>query len=255
MTNPTGKGPLFTKEQQAFWSFQPLKDPPLPQVKHTAWPKNGIDHFILAKLEAKGLKPAMAADRRTLLRRVTFDLTGLPPTPAEIAAFLQDTTPDAFAKVVDRLLASPAYGERWARHWLDVVRYAESTACDENTAFGNAWRYRDYVINAFNQDRPYNRSSPNNWPAICCRPARPGRQPDRLTATGFLTLGPKLLAEPDKTKMVMDIVDEQIDVVSKTFLGLTVSCPAATITSSTRFRPGIITRWRASSRARKPWPR
>ena len=121
-------------EQQAFWSFQPVKDYPVPAVKNAAWAKNPIDNFILAKLEEKGLKPAPPADKLTLLRRATFDLTGLPPTPSEIDDFLSDRSPDAFAKVVDRLLASPRYGERWGRHWLDVARYADSTGADEDIA-------------------------------------------------------------------------------------------------------------------------
>ena len=144
---------------------------PLPTVKDAAWPQSPIDHFILAKLEAAGLAPAAPADKRTLIRRVTFDLIGLPPTPDEIDAFLADDRPDAFERLVDRLLASPAYGERWGRHWLDVARYADSNGLDENVAHGNAWRYRDYVVAAFNSDKPY-RPVPraSNSPATCFRP-------------------------------------------------------------------------------------
>ena len=127
----------------------------LPPTKNATWPQSPLDHFILAKLEAAGLSPAPPADKRTLIRRVTFDLTGLPPTPEEIDAFLADDRPDAFARLVDRLLASPAYGERWGRHWLDVARYADSNGLDENVAHGNAWRYRDYVVAAFNGDKPF----------------------------------------------------------------------------------------------------
>jgi len=121
------------------------------------WAQSPIDRFILAGLEAKGLQPAPFADRRTLIRRATYDLTGLPPTPAEIHDFLNDTRPDAFAHMVDRLLASPAYGERWGRQWLDVARYADSNGVDENLVYANAWRYRDYVVRAFNQDKPIDR--------------------------------------------------------------------------------------------------
>src|SRR5262245_53067923 len=134
------------------WAFQPPADPAVPAVKDKVWPKTPLDNFILAKLESAGLAPAEAADRRTLIRRATFDLTGLPPTAAEIDAFLADDRPDAFAQLVDRLLASSAYGERWGRHWLDVARYADSNGLDENVAHGNAWRYRDYVVSAFNRD-------------------------------------------------------------------------------------------------------
>ena len=143
---------------RTFWSFQPVRRPALPAVKNTAWPRNDLDRFILARLEAEELAPVSEADRRTLLRRATFDLTGLPPTPEEVDAFVKDSHPDAWKRVVDRLLASPHYGERWARHWLDVARYAE----DQAHTFGvkpnsNAWRYRDWVIAAFNNDMPYDR--------------------------------------------------------------------------------------------------
>ena len=124
-------------------------------MKATGWPTSPLDRFILAELEKKGLTPAPPADKRTLIRRATFDLTGLPPTPEEVDAFLADQSPDAFAKVVDRLLASPHYGERWGRHWLDLARYADSNGMDENVAYANAFRYRDYVIRAFNADKPY----------------------------------------------------------------------------------------------------
>src|SRR4051794_17408839 len=157
-TSPNHGGPLFNDEQREFWAFQPVRPPPVPEVRTPQLEiRNEIDRFVLAKLEAAGLKPAPPADRRTLVRRATFDLTGLPPTPDEIDAFLKDTTANAWEKVIDRLLASSAYGERWGRHWLDVARYADSNGLDENTAFGNAWRYRDYVIRSFNADRPFDR--------------------------------------------------------------------------------------------------
>ncbi|MFN3653618.1 MAG: DUF1553 domain-containing protein [Armatimonadota bacterium] len=212
------------KERESHWSFQPMKDPAVPKVKNAAWVHSPIDAFILAKLEAKGLAPAPKADKRTLIRRVTFDLTGLPPTPAEIDAFLADTSPQALAKVVDRLLASPAYGERWGRHWLDVARYADSNGLDENTAFGNAWRYRDYVVRSFNADKPYNQFVKEQLAGDLLPASNDQQTVDQLTATGFLVLGPKVLAEPDKGKMVMDIVDEQIDTVGKAFMGLTLGC-------------------------------
>jgi hypothetical protein len=139
------------------WSFQPVKDYPAPAVRDRGWVESPIDAFILAKLEKEGLKPAPPADKLTLLRRATFDLTGLPPTEREIADFLADDSPRAFEEVVDRLLASPRYGERWGRHWLDVARYADSTGADEDHRYPYAWRYRDYVIDAFNRDLPYDR--------------------------------------------------------------------------------------------------
>ena len=141
-----------TDEARNWWSFQPVKKPAAPEIKDAGWPRGDLDKFVLAGLEAKGLKPVADADKLTLLRRVYFDLIGLPPTPEEINAFLKDTSPDAFAKVADRLLASPQFGERWGRHWLDVARYAESTGKEHNYTLPEAWRYRDYVIAAFNAD-------------------------------------------------------------------------------------------------------
>src|SRR5262249_20274091 len=143
------------KERSGHWSLLALQRPGPPRVKDQAWVRSPIDAFILAKLEEKGLTPASAGDKRTLLRRVTFDLIGLPPTPDEIAAFLSDNSADAYAKVVDRLLASPHYGERWARHWLDLVRYAETLGHEFDIDIPDAWRYRDYVIRACNDDVPY----------------------------------------------------------------------------------------------------
>ena len=156
-TRPIARPRIDVEHGRAFWAFRPPAAPAIPTVRDPSWPRTPLDRFILAGLEAAGLRPAPPADRRTLIRRATFDLTGLPPTPAEVDAFLADDSPDAFARVVDRLLASPHYGERWGRHWLDVARYADSNGLDENVAHGNAWRYRDYVIAAFNRDKPFDR--------------------------------------------------------------------------------------------------
>ncbi|HTN77876.1 MAG TPA: DUF1549 and DUF1553 domain-containing protein, partial [Pirellulaceae bacterium] len=199
-------------------------DAPPPAVNDAAWVTSPVDRFILAGLEAKGLAPAPRADQRTLIRRATFDLTGLPPTPEEVAAFIADTRPDAFARLVERLLNSPAYGERWGRHWLDVVRYADSNGLDENVAHGNAWRYRDYVVSAFNDDKPFNQFVREQLAGDLLPAANDAQRAEQLIATGFLAIGPKVLAEPDETKMEMDIVDEQIDTVGKAFLGLTLGC-------------------------------
>jgi len=215
---------VLTDAQRNFWSFKPVQKSPPPAVKSKTWVKSPIDAFVLAKLEAKGLKPAAPADRRTLIRRAYFDLIGLPPTPEAVDAFLADKSPDAFAKVVDHLLALPQYGERWGRRWLDVARYADSNGLDENTAFGNAYRYRDYVVAAFNKDKPYNTFIQEQLAGDLLPATGDEIRNERLTAVGFLSLGPKVLAEPDKAKMMMDIVDEQIEVTSKAFLGLTVAC-------------------------------
>jgi cytochrome c553 len=207
------------------WSFQPVRPVAVPEIRSPGFEiHNEIDRFVLAKLDATGVRPAPPADRRTLIRRVTFDLTGLPPTPGEIDSFLKDTSPDAYEKVVDRLLASPAYGERWGRHWLDVARYADSNGLDENVAHGNAWRYRDYVINAFNADKPYDRFLLEQIAGDLLPADSPAGRYELLTATGFLALGPKVLAEPDEKKMELDIVDEQVDTLGRTVLGLTLGC-------------------------------
>ncbi len=203
-----------------FWAFQLPKLPAAPAVRTKSWGTSPIDRFVLAKLEPSGLKPAPAADKRTLLRRATFDLTGLPPTPAEVDAFLKDTKPGAFERVIDRLLASPAYGERWGRHWLDVARYADSNGVDENLVYINAWRYRDYVVSAINADKPINRFFHEQLAGDLMPDA--GR--DGIIATGYLSLGPKMLAEDDPVKQELDIIDEQVDTLGKTFMGMTFGC-------------------------------
>ncbi len=199
--------------------MQPIKKIAPPAVKDKKWAQSPIDNFILARLEAAGLKPAPPADKRTLIRRAYFDLIGLPPSPEEVEAFVNDKAPNAYEKVIDKLLASSQYGERWGRRWLDVARYADSNGLDENTAFGNAWRYRDYVIAAFNKDKPYNEFIKEQIAGDLMPTDDPIVRNERLTATAFLSLGPKVLAEPDKPKMLMDIVDEQIDTTSKSVLG------------------------------------
>ena len=215
--------PSFTKEQTSHWAFQPVKKPGLPAVRNGDWVRSPIDVFMLAKLEEKGLKPAPAADPRTLIRRVYFDLIGLPPSVEAVEAFVKDCDGTngqpaaAFAKVVDELLASPRYGERWARHWLDVARYADSNGMDENLVFGNAWRYRDYVIQAFNSDKPYDQFVREQIAGDLLKEPNP-------VATGFLCIGPKMLAEDDPVKMEMDIIDEQLDTLGRAFLGMTFGC-------------------------------
>lgn len=218
-------GPLFSKEQKEFWAFMPVQDVAPPHVKKKKWVQTPIDAFILARLEGQKLSPAPPATKRDLIRRVTFDLTGLPPTPQEVEGFVGDESPSAFAKIVDRLLATPAYGERWGRHWLDVARYAESNGLDENTAFANAWRYRDYVIRAFNSDKPFDEFVREQIAGDLLPPSSDKQvQSDRLTALGYLAIGPKLLAEPDKQKMLLDIADEQLDTIGRGLMGLTLGC-------------------------------
>ena len=226
-----GPGPLGSAKEGAdtaansFWAFEKPTKSALPGVKQREWVKSPLDAFILAALEARGLRPAPPADKRNLIRRATFDLTGLPPTSEEVQAFVADDSPGAFAKLVDRLLASPRYGEKWARHWLDIARYADSNGLDENLVYKNAFRYRDYVINAFNKDKPYDQFiheqlAGDLLPGV----ADAETIYERKTATGFLALGAKMLAEDDPVKMQMDIIDEQIDTMGRAFLALTVGC-------------------------------
>jgi mono/diheme cytochrome c family protein len=199
------------------WAFQPIQNEPPPPVQAGHWPTTSIDRFILAKLEEKGLTPSPGADRRTLIRRATFDLIGLPPTPEEIAAFEADSSPDAFARVVDRLLASPQYGERWGRYWLDVARYADTKGYVffQESEFPWAYTYRDYVIRAFNEDLPYDQFVLQQLAADLL-PLGKDKRP--LTALGFLTLGGRFMNNQQ------DILDDRIDVVARGLLGLTVTC-------------------------------
>jgi len=215
----------FTAEEKKFWAYQPIAKSAPPQVKNVGWVKSPIDAYVLAKLEEKNLKPAPPADKLTLLRRASYDLTGLPPTEKEIKDFLADDSPKAFEKVVERLLASPRYGEKWGRNWLDVARYADSTGNDEDHRYPFAWKYRDYVIEAFNNDLPYDQFVREQI-AGDQLPAPDGKEVNRrgIIATGFLALGPKAVAQQDKKKMLYDVFDEQVDVTTRAFLGLTVSC-------------------------------
>ncbi len=224
-TNQTTAQKINLEHGRSFWSFQPPTEPDVPAVSDEDWPTSVLDRFILASLENADLRPASPANKRTLIRRATLDLLGIPPSPGEIEAFLADDRPDAFVILVDRLLASPQYGERWARHWLDVARYADSNGLDENLAYGNVWRYRDYVVESFNRDKPYDRFVLEQIAGDLLPPPQTfsGRN-EQLIATGFLSLGPKVLAEPDPNKMEVDIIDEQVDTVGRTFMGLTLGC-------------------------------
>jgi mono/diheme cytochrome c family protein len=221
---------------KAHWSFQPVKKPALPTVSNPAWCKTPVDNFVLAKLDANGMAPNTPADKSTLIRRVTFDLIGLPPSEAEIEDFLTDTSPNAYARVVDRLLASPHYGERWARYWLDVARYSDTKGeppkqkGEVDPRFPFAWTYRDYVIDAFNKDKPYNQFiieqlAADRLEAVEIakdkaknKAAEPPVDQSKLAALGFLTLGPQFEGRMD------DIIGDRIDVTTKAFLGLTVAC-------------------------------
>jgi cytochrome c553 len=219
-----------TELQRRWWAFQPVRIVKVPTVMNREWPRSDLDRFVLTELEKQSIPPANSAERRVLLRRVTFDLIGLPPTPKETEAFLKDNSPLAFATVVDRLLASPLYGQRWARHWLDVVRYADYH--DGNPKARNpvcepleAWRYRDWVVQSFNRDLPFNQFIAHQIAGDLLF-APDGKQPyaDGLIATTFLVNGAWDRGDADKEKMVSDMVDDQIDTVGKAFMGLTLGC-------------------------------
>ncbi len=221
---PVVKPQLDLDKARQFWSLQPLSQASPPTVKDPEWGRNAIDRYVLARLESHGLQPARRADPRVLVRRVYFDLTGLPPTPAQVDEFVADPSPEAFARLVDRLLDSSRFGERWGRHWLDVVRYGESTGMERNFTFPYAWRYRDYVIAAFNDDKPFDRFIVEQIAGDLLPAENTEQRNEQLIATGLLAIGTKSLNEPNREKFLMDVVDEQIDVTTQAFLAFTASC-------------------------------
>ena len=208
------------------WSFRKVQRPPPPVVRSRGWVRDDLDAYILAKLEAAGLEPNPDADRYTLIRRIAFDLTGLPPTESEIRNFANDEAPldKALVRVVDRYLDSDRFGERWGRHWLDVVRYADSVGRNWNAPFTYAWRYRDYVIDSLNNDKPYDRFIIEQLAGDLLPAKNLAARREQLVATGMLALGPTDIIVPEGEKLMMDRVDEQIDVVTRGLLALTVSC-------------------------------
>jgi hypothetical protein len=210
----------ITQRRKDHWAWKRPVRPPLPTSKNPAWVRNPVDAFILSKLEAAGLAPAPQATRDQLLRRVTLDLTGLPPTLGEIDEFLADKSATAWERVIDRLLASPHYGERWGRHWLDVARYADSNGFEFDEPRPDAWRYRDYVIAAFNADKPYDRFIDEQ---LAGDELFPG-QAEALIATGFNVLGPDMTDASDQAKRRQDTLDDMTDTVGLVFLGMTLGC-------------------------------
>jgi mono/diheme cytochrome c family protein len=224
----TRGGPI-TAEERRFWSFQPVSQPTVPGVRDAAWPLTTVDSFVLARLEAEGLRPVGPADRRTLLRRVTFDLTGLPPTPEEIRAFLDDDSPDAFDRVVERLLGSKHYGERWGRHWLDVARYADTAGDGADYPVREAYRYRNYVIDAFNGDKPYDEFLREQIAGdILAREGLARGEPqakyaERVIATGYLAVGKRFGYNLNPEFQHLDIADTQ-ETLGRSVLGLSLGC-------------------------------
>lgn len=214
------KGGVVTEEAKNYWAYRPLQRPAEPTVKNRDWVRNPIDAFLLAKLEAKGLTPAAPADRVALIRRVTYDLTGLPPTPEDVEAFVKDRSPDAYEKLIDRLLATPQYGEKWGRHWLDLVRYAETNGYERDGPKPFAWRFRDYVIRSFNADKPYDQFVREQLAGD----EMPGYNPDAIIATGYYRLG-LWDDEPADPKLARyDELDDWVATTAQTFLGMTMNC-------------------------------
>ncbi len=214
---PEAKAAPTLDPRATHWAFQPVRNPGPPAVKDAAWPKDPIDRFILARLEAKGLSPSRPADKATLIRRASFDLVGLPPSPEEVAGFVRDDSPDAFARVVDRLLASPHYGERWGRHWLDVARYGDTKGYvfTEDMEFHWAYTYRDWVVKALNADVPYDEFLVRQ---IAADRLVSGEDRRDLAALGFLTVGSQFM------KNRQDVLDDRVDVTTRGLMALTVSC-------------------------------
>ncbi len=224
-----GKVEVFDLEKRRgeHWAWQPIKKPVLPAVKDKSWGQLPIDRFIFAKLETEGLKPEPAAEKRTLVRRLYFDLLGLPPTPEQVEAFVKDTSPKAAEKLVDELLASPHFGERWGRHWLDLMRYAETMGHEFDYTIHNAWRYRDYVVRAFNADVPYNQFVKEHLAGDLLKQPRTnpvdGFNESVIGTTSFWL--PQQIHSPVDVRLNQaELIDNQIDVISKTFLGMTVAC-------------------------------
>ena len=223
----TGKAGSTTKpidiaKGKEHWAFQPVKSPDVPKLKDQ--PANPVDAFVLKMLADKGLTAAVPADKATLLRRMCFDLIGLPPTPDQLDAFLKDTGAEAVEKVIDALLASPQFGERWGRHWLDVARYAESSGKETNVVYPFAWRYRDYVIAASNKDKPYDQFVKEQLAGDLLSSKNDTEKAEHLIATGYLAIGSKSHNERNPRQFQLDLADEQIDAFSQGMLGVTISC-------------------------------
>ncbi len=220
-----GAEPQWSDGRTEHWAFKPVQDQEPPSVKDEDWVQTPVDRYILARLEEEGLAPAPQADRLTLLRRAKYDLHGLAPSEAEIREFLADESRGAFRRLVDRLLGSPRYGEKWGRHWLDVARYADSTGLDDDIKVPYTWRYRDYVVDAINGDTPFDQFIAEQL-AGDLLPADGADEVNRrgVIATGFLAVGTKPLVQQDKIKMKYDTIDEQIDTTAKVFMGLTMGC-------------------------------
>ena len=212
------------EEKSDLWSLDYPEEPTIPKVTNEKWVKNSIDSFILKKIEDQKLEPTQSAKKDKLLRRAYLDLLGVPPTLDEVKSFHEDKSPTAWGKLIEQLLSSPRYGERWGRHWLDVARYSDTNGMDENIAHPEAHRYRDYVIKSFNQDKPFNQFIIEQLAGDLLPAENLEKKRDQTIATGFLSVGPKMLACDDPDKMRRDIVDEQLDTTGRAFMGMTFGC-------------------------------
>ncbi|TWT59126.1 Planctomycete cytochrome C [Thalassoglobus neptunius] len=217
---PASSADKITDEDRQFWSFQPLRDPTVPQVEPEHWPRNAVDRFLLRKMNENGLSPSDEAEPLTLVRRLYFDLTGLPPTPEQVDEFLADTSPEAYERLVDDLLDSPRYGEHWAQFWLDLVRYAESDGYRKDDYRPNAWQYRDYVIQAFNSDKPFDQFVREQIAGDEIAP----NDPEAIAATGFLRCGIYEYNQRDVRTQWQDMLNDITDTVGDTFLGVGMGC-------------------------------
>ena len=206
------------------WAYAPVENPELPKVDTADWTREEMDFFVLAGIEKRDYLPTKPATKRTLIRRAYLDLHGLPPSTSQIEAFLSDERPDAWGRLIDELLQSPRYGERWGRHWLDVARYADTNGMDEDIAHPSAWRYRDYVIRSFNKDKPFDRFIVEQLAGDLLPAKDLVQKREQMAGLGFLSVGPKMLACDDPDKMRRDIVDEQMDTMGRAFLGMTIGC-------------------------------
>ncbi|MGB7345419.1 MAG: DUF1553 domain-containing protein [Pirellulaceae bacterium] len=223
-SSSTQGGPPTIEVGRKFWSFQPIASPRPPSVADTAWARTTIDQFVLARIEQAGMSVVDDARPHVLARRAYYDLTGLPPTPAELHAFVKDPSPNAYENLIDRLLDSPKFGERWGRHWLDVVRFAQSSGGGRTLLFPNAWRYRDYVIDSLNRDLPFDKFIREQIAGDLLEADDWQDKSRKLVATAYLLLGPTNYELQDKDVLEMDVVDEQLDTIGKSFLGMTIGC-------------------------------
>lgn len=219
---PTNR--IDIEKGRQFWSFQALKSPQIPKVKNPKWSTNNIDRFLLRRMEEKNLKPAPDADKNSLIRRVYFDLIGSPPTPEQIDDFMADKSKGSLPNLIDQLMATSEFGERWGRHWLDVTRFAESSGGGRSLMFKDAWRFRDYIIRSFNNDKPFNRLILEHIAGDLLETHDNQQRNDNLIGSGYLMLGPTNYEQQDKALLKMEVVDEQLDTLGKTFLGMTLGC-------------------------------